>query len=82
MPRFSKFVIVKFDSFWISGELTVKQRKALPFARNLNKHHKAFIEEYKWKGKWHSRVIPDDQLKLKVTFEVIFKPVPYVRRKL
>ena len=80
MARQIKFVTVTFDAFWMSGSLTVKERKALTFAKNLHKHHKAFIKEYKWNGKWHGYEIADDQLKLKVTFETIYKPVEYKRK--
>lgn len=79
MPRLAKFVTVTFDSFWISGELTMKERKALSFAKSLNKHHKAFIKEYNWNGKWHGHLIPDNRTKLKVVFNVTYRPV--VRKK-
>jgi len=75
MPRLIKYVKVKFDSFWMSGELELKERKALTFARNLRKNHEAFAKEVKWYGKWHGHVIDDKQLLLKVSFQTVYKPV-------
>lgn len=78
MPRLVKFVKVTFDSFIISGELEMRERKALAFARALSKNHKSFIKEYNWYGRWRDHSLVKDQLHLKVSFTVIYKP--YVRK--
>ena len=80
MPRLVKYVKVTFDSFWMSGELTVKERKALTFAKNMYKNHKAFLKEYNWNGQWHGYVIADSQLKLTVKFDTILLPVVRKRK--
>lgn len=74
MARPIKIVTVTFESLWSSGCLTITgERKALTFARNLRKNHERFIKQYNWNGMWCGQVIRDDQLKLKVKFEIFVK---------
>lgn len=82
MPRMTKWIIVSFESYWTSGTLTLKPGKALTFAKSLKRNHIAFLKKLDFFGDLWIRFedLPKGHEKLKVKFEVIYKPVVYAKR--
>jgi hypothetical protein len=75
-------VIVKVESFWLSGTFDLSQTKALTFAKNIKKTHEHFLcRKNPATGIYFGHELSEKNRILHVTFETIIKQTTYGKRR-
>lgn len=69
-------VIVKVESFWLSGTFDLSQTKALTFAKNIKKTHEHFLcRKNPTTGIYFGHELSEKNRILRVQFETVVKQV-------